>query len=200
MGGGYVYAVTSSPRRGGNSRTLWERAVEGARAQGVRVVEEDLGRDPVNPCLGCNRCGITGECVQRDRMQEIYPRLTEAGAVLLAAPVFSMHVCAQAKAFIDRCQRFWSLKYVLKRHTVEDQALREARAGLFISVCGRDAPETFRCVEPTIAYFFHVLEIKGWERLELAGIDGLGEILKRPGDLERAARMGAALAARVPTP
>ncbi len=197
MGERYIYAVTTSPRNRGNSMTLWEHAVAGARDRGARVVEDDLGRDPVNPCMGCNQCGRTGQCVQQDRMQEVYPHLLQASAVILAAPVFSMHVCAQAKAFIDRCQRLWSIKYVLKRHVIEDETARKARAGLFLSVCGRDAPETFDCVKPTIAYFFHVLEISNWERLELAGVDDLGDILQRPDDLERAGRMGAALASRV---
>lgn len=193
----YIYAVTTSPRRKGNSETLWEHAVEGARSRGVEVVPEALGQDPVNPCLGCNRCGETGECVQQDRMQDVYPHLMAAGGIILAAPVFSMHVCAQAKALIDRCQRFWSIKYVLKRHLIEDQAFRRTRGGLFISVCGRDVPETFESIKPTIAYFFHVLEIGGWDRLEISGVDERGDILRRPDDLLRAERMGASLAEKV---
>lgn len=197
MGERYIYAMTTSPRRGGNSETLWEHAIEGARSRGVEVVADALGQDPVNPCMGCNKCGETGECVQQDRMQGVYPHLMAAGGIILAAPVFSMHVCAQAKALIDRCQRLWSIKYVLKRHVVEDEAFRQARGGLFISVCGRDVPETFDHLKPTMAYFFHVLEIGGWERLELSGIDDKGDILRRPDELLRAEQMGASLAARV---
>lgn len=197
MPGDYIYAMATSPRRQGNSETLLDRAIEGARGLGVEVVKDVLGVDPVSPCMGCNRCGETGECVQHDRMQEIYPHLVGAAAVILAAPVFSMHVCSQAKMLIDRCQKFWSVKYVLKRHLVENEARRTGRAGLFISVCGRDAPETFHCIKPTIAYFFQVLEISGWESLELSGIDEQGAILQVPEALEQAHRLGAAMAERV---
>lgn len=197
MRGDYIYAMATSPRRAGNSETLLDRAIEGARSLGVEVVKDALGVDPVNSCMACNHCGETGECVQRDRMQEVYPHLAGAAAVILAAPIFSMHICAQAKTLIDRCQRFWSVKYVLKRNLVEDEARRKGRSGLFISVCGRDAPETFTCVKPTMAYFFHVLEITGWERLELSGIDDQGAVLQVPEALEQAYRLGAAMAERV---
>jgi hypothetical protein len=191
---GYVYAMHASPRKGGNTDTLMGEVLEELGKAGMAVVEEDVGRDPVNPCRGCNRCGATGECVQKDRMQEIYPHLVAADAVILAAPVFSMHVCAQAKAVIDRCQRFWAVKYVLKRHLVEDEERRGRRKGLFISACGRDFPATFDCVRPTVAYFFHVLEIGTWESLQFAGVDEMGAIRAVPGALERAREMGRWLA------
>lgn len=193
----YLYAIATSPRGGGNSEILLDRAIEGAAGTGIRVVKEDLGSDPVNPCLGCNSCSKTGQCIQQDRMQGVYLHLASASGVMLAAPVFSMHVCAQAKMMIDRCQRFWALKYVFHRHLVEDEEERKARGGLFISVCGRDAPETFTFVRPTIAYFYRILEISGWDRLELSGVDNLGDILSRPEALEEAERMGKAMAERV---
>ncbi len=173
---------------------MLEAVIGGAEASGSRVVREEAGRNPVKPCRGCNRCGVTGECVQRDSMQGIYNHLASADVVVLAAPIFSMHVCAQAKALIDRCQRFWALKYVLKRHLVEDPEKRSRRRGLFISVCGRDAPSTFDCVRPTIAYFYHVLEINEWRELQFAGVDEMGEINTVPGALDRAREMGAWLA------
>jgi multimeric flavodoxin WrbA len=197
MRGDYIYAMATSPRPEGNSETLLDRAVEGARSLGVEVVKDALGVNPVNPCMGCNRCGETGECVQHDRMQEVYPHLSGAAAVILAAPIFSMHICSQAKMLIDRCQRFWSVKYLLKRHLVQDETRRAGRTGLFISVCGRDAPETFTCVRPTLAYFFSVLEISRWERLELSGIDEQGAVLRVPEALERAYRLGATMAEQV---
>jgi multimeric flavodoxin WrbA len=192
-GGGarYVYAISASPRRGGNTEILLETVTERLDEAGFEVVVEEVGRRPVNPCLGCNRCGVTGECVQDDRMQSIYPRLAGAEAVILAAPVFSMHLCAQAKALIDRCQRFWSLKYVLGRHVVEDEEMRSGRRGLYIGACGRDAPSTFDSLRPTLAYFYHVLEVPEWRTLQFAGVDEAGAVRQRAGALEEAAESGA---------
>lgn len=193
----YIYAIATSPRSGGNTETLLDQAIKGASRAGIEVVKENLGTNPVNPCLGCNSCSRTGRCIQQDHMQDVYPHLASAAGVILAAPVFSMHLCAQAKMMIDRCQRFWALKYVFRRHLIERKEEREARSGLFLSACGRDAPDTFTCVKPTVAYFYHVLEIPAWESMEVSGVDAPGDILQRPEAMDEAERMGRSLAERV---
>ena len=190
----YVYALSASPRGGGNTSILLEIVRGKLEEAGLEVVVEEVGLRPVNPCLGCNRCGVTGVCVQDDRMQRIYPHLAGAGAVILAAPVFSMHLCAQAKALIDRCQRFWALKYVLGRPVVEDAEIRAGRRGLYIGTCGRDVPSTFDSLRPTLAYFYHVLEVPEWRTLQIAGVDEAGAVRQRGGALEEAAEAGGWLA------
>lgn len=186
----YVYALSTSPRRSGNTEILLDRVLEGVRASGIEVIKEVVSQKTINPCQGCNRCTIDGHCVQKDQMQEIYSHLLQAAGIILAAPIFSMHICAQAKVLIDRCQRFWAVKYVLKRPVVEDERLRSLRRGLFLSVCGRNQPETFACVRPTIGYFFHVLEVEKWSRLEVAGVDEKGAIKGYPDALEQAYQSG----------
>ncbi len=190
----YAFAISASPRSGGNTSILLDTLLKSLKDEGIRVIVEEVGRKPVNPCLGCNRCGVTGECVQDDRMQAIYPHLAGARAVILAAPVFSMHICAQAKSLIDRCQRMWAIKHVLKRHLIEDDEVRSSRRGIFISVCGRDVPSTFDSLMPTLAYFYHVLEIPLWRSLQFSGVDEAGAIRRKPGAIEEAGDMGRWLA------
>ncbi len=193
----YIYAMATSPRRNGNTEQLLDQVIAGAREAGVRVLKDHLDHKRINPCLGCNWCGVTGQCIQQDGMQEVYPHLLSASGIILAAPIFSMHICAQAKMIIDRCQRFWSVKYVLGKQVVEDESFRARRNGLFISVCGRNKPDTFECVRPTIAYFYHVLEIKNWSELEIPGVDEKGEILRYPDRLEEAHDMGRSMALKI---
>ncbi len=197
MGETYVYAIATSPRRGGNTETLLDKVIDGISEVGLKVLKEHLSHKEINPCLGCNRCGSTGQCIQKDGMQEVYPHLLSASGIILAAPIFSMHICAQAKMVIDRCQRFWSVKYVMKKPVVEDEQLRTSRRGLFISVCGRDRPETFDCVRPTIAYFYHILEIKDWRELTISGVDDKGEVLKHPDELKKAYETGKDIAREI---
>ncbi|WP_287155151.1 flavodoxin family protein [Candidatus Solincola tengchongensis] len=188
----YLLALYASPRRRGNTSLLLDSLVEGAGEAGVEAVSFRVAEMDIRPCRGCEACSRDGECVQRDDMQAIYPHLERAGAVALAAPIFSMHICAQAKALIDRCQRFWALTYVLGKHPVDD-GLAARRRGLFISCCGRDAPETFECTRPTVAYFFHVIRVKDWDSQTYAGVDAAGEIRKVTGALQRAAGWGRSL-------
>jgi multimeric flavodoxin WrbA len=126
-------------------------------------------------------------------MQQIYPHLATARWVAMAAPIFSMNICAQAKALIDRCQCIWYARYVLKRDLVEP-AFAARRSGFFLSCCGRNAPETFDCTRPTMAYFFHIIQVPAWESLPFAGVDEAGAIARVPGALESARHLGSGIA------
>ncbi len=185
--------MAGSPRRKGNTETLLDAAVNGAEEAGVEVIRTSLGHLAFGPCLACDGCFKAGECVQSDAMQDIYPHLLGAAGIILAAPIFSMNINAQAKAMIDRCQRFWATKYVLKRDVVAPE-FRARRRGLFLSVCGRDDPRIFDCTVPTLSYFFHVLEVPVWDRLTYHAVDAKGAINDHPTALEDATAAGRRMA------
>ena len=58
-----IVAISSSPRRGGNSETMLLAAVEGARAAGAEVEKVVLGDLGFKPCLNDGVCSETGRCV-----------------------------------------------------------------------------------------------------------------------------------------
>jgi len=181
----YLLALYTSPRRRGNTSLLLDALVEEAKGNGIEVVSFHVPRMDIRPCRGCNACSRDGECIQEDEMGLVYPHLRRARWVVLAAPVFSMHLCAQAKILVDRCQPFWALRYVLKRDLVPPEVERYRR-GLLISCCGRDVPETFENLKPTLSYFFHVLRVGAWDQLVFPGVDAAGDILKVEGALDQA--------------
>jgi multimeric flavodoxin WrbA len=193
----YLLALYTSPRRNGNTATLLDALVEGAQGAGLEVESFRAARMDIRPCRACNACFKEGECIQQDDMQEIYPHLTDAAAVAMAAPIFSMNICAQAKALIDRCQRFWSTRYVLNKSLVEPD-FEASRRGIFISCCGRDIEKTFECTRPTMAYFFHIIQVPVWDTLTYAGVDEIRDILKVEGALDGARRKGESLANQYP--
>ena len=189
----YLLALYTSPRARGNTALLLDAMCEGAAEGGFGVKPLRVAEMDIRPCRACDYCFKDGECIQDDDMQAIYPHLVGAGAVAMAAPVFSMNVCAQAKALIDRCQRQWAIRYVLRRTPV-DPALVALRRGFFLSCCGRDRPETFDCTRPVMAYFFHIIGVGKWDSLTFAGVDEAGAIREVEGALEEAKRMGSSLA------
>jgi NADPH-dependent FMN reductase len=188
----YLLALHTSPRSDGNTSLLLDALAAGAAETGLRVKSFHTASMNIGPCRACNHCFIEGECIQKDDMQVIYPHLFSAGGVAMAAPIFSMNICAQAKALIDRCQRQWSIRYVLEKNPVEDGFAAERR-GFFISCCGRDKPETFVCTRPTMAYFFFIIGVRSWESLTFSGVDEAGDILKVAGALEQARELGGSL-------
>lgn len=181
----YLLALYASPRKKGNTSLLMDALADEAGRRGVEVIAFRLSEMDLRPCKGCNACSRDGSCIQKDDMRLIYPHLGSARWIVLAAPVFSMHLCAQAKIFVDRCQPFWALRYVLKKRLVSPE-VEERRRGLLISCCGRDVPETFDGLNPTMSYLFNVLRVGRWDRLVFAGVDAAGDILKVGGALNQA--------------
>lgn len=188
-----VLGLSCSPRAGGNTDLMLDSALEGAAGEGASVEKVDVPRLDINPCQACNACFKDGRCIQQDDMQTLYPKLLECEGIILAAPIFSMNLAAQAKILIDRLQCFWSKKFVLKEHTVPDEEKRKARRGLWLSAAGFNKPDVFEPALVTVRYFFGMLEIRQRERVTYYNVDEKGAIAKVPGALAECAAAGARL-------
>ena len=97
-----VIGISGSPRKGGNMEYLLQESLEAIDRNGGKTVLIRLAEREIEPCKGCRACVELGECTIKDGMQEIYKKLIEAEAVILASPVFFNNVSAQMKAFMDR--------------------------------------------------------------------------------------------------
>lgn len=97
-----VLGVIGSPRKEGNTASLVERALEGARSVGAETEVVYMGEMDINPCLGCDDCKKTGQCTQMDDMQGVYEAIERARGLVLGSPVYFDQVSAQTKVFIDR--------------------------------------------------------------------------------------------------
>jgi len=180
-----VLGLAGSPRRGGNTEQLLDRALAGAGSRGAEVEKIALCGLRLEGCRHCGGCLTSGECVVWDDMQLLYPKLIEADALVLSAPVFFMDVPAQTKAMIDRCQCFWASKYLLKRPISP-----KMRPGLLISVGGARFPDLFDATRRVTQAFFAVAEVEKRRELLYAGADAKGAIRERPGTLQEAFQAG----------
>jgi len=183
-----ILGLMGSPKKKGNADLLLDRAIQGAEsaaAQGEKVLVSEL---KIAPCLACGDCERTGECVVHDDMQEVYPKLREADGIIVSTPVFFMGLPAQLKALVDRCQPFWTRKYLLAA------AVSKKRAGLLIAVGGTNLPHTFDAIRLEVKSFFHCLEVKYSGELLFPGVEEAGEIANHPEALSRAYQAGRELA------
>jgi hypothetical protein len=87
-----VIAVNGSPRRDkGHTALVLRSLLEGASEAGAEVDTIIVDKLALKPCTcGSMRCwyGTPGECVVRDGMDEVYPRLRSAETLVLASPVY----------------------------------------------------------------------------------------------------------------
>lgn len=97
-----ILGIVGSPRRGGNTDTLIQAALNHATAQGAEVEKLYLCDYNIGECLGCNRCNETCRCVLNDGMQEIYQKLEAADALILGSPTYFYQVTGLTKLFLDR--------------------------------------------------------------------------------------------------
>lgn len=189
-----VLGLATSPRKGGNTDLMLDSALEGAREGGAIIEKVHTPSLDINPCQACNGCFKTGQCVQQDDMQKLYPKLLTFEGIILAAPIFSMNLAAQAKIVIDRLQCLWAKKFVLRKNTVADD-IREKRRGLWLSAAGSKRPDIFEPAIFTVEYFFDMLEITDWDRVTCSNVDNKGAVKDVAGALERCRNAGAHLVA-----
>lgn len=183
-----VLGVYGSPRKGGNSDLLLDRALAGAAAAGAevrRVFARDL---KISGCRECGGCDQTGKCVQKDEMQEVYPLLYEADAIILALPMFFYAAPAQAKALIDRAQAPWSKRRLEK--TNEQRKRYDSGKGYLIAVGATKGENLFSGVELMAKYFYDALDMSYEGGAFFRGVEGKAAIKERPEDLQQAYELG----------
>jgi len=190
-----LLAVSSSPRRGGNSETLLKAFLEGASKKGWQGETVRLNELSLKPCQACDGCAKDGRCVIKDDMQLLYPKVLAARGLVLATPIYFGSVSAQLKIFIDRFQCWWQAKYPLQSPFVSG---KEKRSG-FLICSGALRQEEYRHNAVLIARtFFHILNFHYCGNLCIQGVDEKGAISKDRAYLKRA--FDAGMAFPIPSP
>jgi multimeric flavodoxin WrbA len=184
-----ILGIMGSPRIKGNTDLLLDRALEGARSQGAEAEKLIVDKLKITPCREYYGCARDGNCVIRDDMDDIYPKLLEAERVIVASPMFFYGLTAQVKALIDRSQALWARKYVLKQ---EPPATN--RKGAFIAVGATRGANLFTGSILVIKYFFQAIGVEYADELLVRSIDKKGEIKEHPTALAGAYELGQRLA------
>lgn len=179
-------ALACSPRKNGNTAILANKALEGCRDSGGKTELLYLSDYSYSPCRACNACAATGKCVIKDDSEQLFNKILACDRFILAAPIFSMGICAQAKSFIDRSQQFWAYKYILGKKLFDNSQ----RKGIFISCAGTKLPNVFDGALQVARYFFLMMEIELVSTCCYPGIDHIGDIQKTPASLQKVYDLG----------
>lgn len=97
-----IVVLKGSPRHNGNSNSLADEFIRGAKENGHEIFEFDCTRHKVGGCLGCDKCGMRNPCVQRDDFDLLRPELIDADVIVFATPIYYFGVSGQLKNVIDR--------------------------------------------------------------------------------------------------
>jgi len=126
-----ILVVMGSPRKKGNSTTLAQNVIAGAKSNGADVESYCLHEMNIKPCDACEEClrDSVRKCIIDDDMQELYPKLQQADALVIASPIYYCTITAQTKLFIDRWYAFGEGK---------DNALYGTKIGLILTYADDD--------------------------------------------------------------
>jgi multimeric flavodoxin WrbA len=97
-----VVAFIASPRKNGNTATLVNEVIKGAKEAGAETKVFDLYNMDIKPCRACMVCRKTGACQMKDDFQDIYKYLIEADVIVFGSPIYCLQVSAQMKLLWDR--------------------------------------------------------------------------------------------------
>ncbi|SDZ05826.1 NADPH-dependent FMN reductase [Proteiniborus ethanoligenes] len=177
-----VLAIMGSQRKNKNTDRLLDAVLEGVRTNRVEIKKVYLNDMDMSLCKACAVCEKTGKCFIKDDMTDIYDDFNHSDIIIIASPLYFNTVSSLTKIMIDRCQVYWSSKYVLKNPSIDRN---KKRVGMFISVGGApERKEHFDACIPVMDLFFKAInteykynlfssntdEIPVWERQDILEI------------------------------
>jgi multimeric flavodoxin WrbA len=183
-----ILGLMGSPRIKGNTDLLLDEALKGAQEKGGTVEKITVDKLKIAPCKEYYGCLKDGNCVIRDDMDDLYPKILAADVVIVASPIFFYTVSAQLMLVISRCQALWARKYVLKTLDIPE------KKGVFIAVGATRGAKLFDGPKLTVKYFFQAINAAYTEELLVRGVDKKGEIKDHPDLLTGAYELGKKIA------
>lgn len=191
-----VLGISGSPRRHGNTETLLDAVLEGAREAGADVEKIVLRPLEYASCQGCNACHKTGVCVLKDDLTEVFEKIGDADVIVLASPIYSMGITAEAKGLIDRAQYLWARKFIKKNLNYTAEHIRRHK-GIFVSTAGLGWENVFDAAFPAITAFFNTTGFEYWDNVIANDLDRYGGIAGHPTALTEAREKGRDVVARL---
>lgn len=184
-----VIGISGSPRRHGNTETLLDSFLEGAKMAGGGVEKVVLRGLQYAPCRGCNACHRDGVCIVQDDLTPLFQQILVSDCIAIASPIYSMGITAETKALIDRAQFLWARKFVLKELYFTQEHIRMHK-GIFISTAGLSWDHVFDTAFPVITAFFNTIGFEYYDNIIANEMDRWGGIRHHPTALQEAFRKG----------
>lgn len=101
-----ILMIESSPHKKGSSNLLAENFIRGAEEAGHSVSVFDAGHAAIAPCKGCDFCGMSGPCSQKDDMEKLRDMFLKTDMAVFVTPLYYFGFSAQMKTVIDRFYSF----------------------------------------------------------------------------------------------
>ncbi len=106
-----VLGLVGSPRKGSNTDLLVSAVLYGAGANNHKIEKLFLYDFDISPCIDCRGCKKRDfQCVLRDGMKQLYPKLEEADVIVFGTPLYWYGPTAKMKLMLDRLRPYIASK------------------------------------------------------------------------------------------
>ena len=154
-----IVLITGSPRKNGTSNYLADHFMQGAIGAGHEVYRVDAAFADVHPCIGCETCKEgKSECVFKDDMLKIYPKIKEADLIAYATPLYYHAATPQLLTVISRL------------HGINDQIWQAPKKAVLLSTGANPNPFFFHGLKE---WFMTDLKYLGWEEAGSLFVEGV---------------------------
>ena len=184
-----VLGISGSPHRHGNTETLLDAFLDGAREAGGGVDKVVLKNMEYAPCQGCNACHKDGVCIIEDDLNPLFDRILSMDVLALASPIYTMGITAEMKGFLDRAQYLWARKYILKTQFFTREHIRRHK-GVFISTAGTGWENVFSSAFPIMTAFFDIMGFEYYDNIIANDMDRYRGIRNHPAALTEGREKG----------
>ncbi len=155
-----ILCISASPRAGGNTDSLIDRAAEGAREKGAEVEFVHLRDYAIEPCIGCEQCRRDKTCSRfYDGMHLIYPLLDASAGLVVGSPTYNYNITSLMKSFIDRLYPYFDFE-TPRPGPYRSRLADQGRRMVVIGVCEQNEASEMGFTIPAMR---DPLEILGYE-------------------------------------
>jgi multimeric flavodoxin WrbA len=102
-----VIAINGSPRKDWNTAMLLDKAMEGAKSQGVEAELIHLYDLNYKGCISCFACKVKdgksyGKCAVNDELTSVLGKAEDADILIFGSPVYLGNVTGEMRSFLER--------------------------------------------------------------------------------------------------
>lgn len=182
-----VIAFMGSPRKKGNTNTLVDQFLEGAKNKGADTEKVYLYDSNINLCQGCYKNCWTNpnDCTRwNDDMNQLISKMLSSDLILFASPIYMASYTSQLTAFFERC-------IPLMHVDLENKIMVENRGKgkNVVMALVHDSPDPatanlpFKALEHVLK---KTLQMKIVGKLQVAGVRDEGDIKNKDESLKEA--------------
>lgn len=180
-----VIGIVSSPRKNGNTETLVQAILDGARSAGHGTAKFNLSELDFSDCMACNYCRTNDHCKVNDDATKVLEAIGGADAVVFSTPIYFYQLSGRMRLLEDR---MWSL--VAPGY---QPRLKPGKKAIIVTSQGNPDPAAF---DATTEEFAKVLAMMGFsvvDTIKMSNANSPAAIKERKDLVERARNVGSSL-------